>query len=330
MVATHRPKKGSHGFSPRVRAESNVARFSSWPESAAAEPKLQGFAGYKAGMTHALMIDYRPKSITAGQEVQVPVTVLETPPMKVAAVRFYRETAYGLKTLGEEWATGLDKELGARLPVPKEPKPVSADGGKVDDVRVLAYTQPRLVTGVDQKMPDVMEIRVGGGDVQKRIAFARGLLGKDVDVTQFTAVGAMVDIAAVTKGFGFQGSPVRWGVKLQSHKNSKNRRDTTPLGPFNPGYVRPTVPMPGQTGYHQRTEYNKRVLRVGDKPEEINPAGGFLEYGLVRGTYVLLHGSVAGPARRLIRLRDATRYTRGIKVEQPQLTYVSVASKQGA
>lgn len=330
MGQAHRPHKGSHGFSPRVRAKSHVARFSSWPDTKSEKPRVQGFAGYKAGMTHALVVDYRPKSTTSGQEVQIPVTVVETPPMKVAAARLYEATPYGLRTITELWASGLDRELGARLPVPKEPKSPDVEAGRVADVRVLAYTQPRLVTGVAQKVPEVMELRVYGGEPAARIAHAKSILGKEIDVTDFTQVGAMIDIAAVTKGFGFQGSPARWGVKLQSHKNSKNRRDTTPLGPFNPGYVRPTVPMPGQTGFHQRTEYNKRVLKVGDKPEEINPAGGFLRYGVVRTKYVLLHGSIAGPSRRLIRLRDAARYTRGIKVEQPQLTYVSVASKQGA
>jgi large subunit ribosomal protein L3 len=43
----------------------------------------------------------------------------------------------------------------------------------------------------------------------------------------------------------------------------------------------------------------------------------------------MLHGSIPGPSKRLIRLRDATRYTAGIKAEAPQLPYVSTASKQG-
>ena len=52
----------------------------------------------------------------------------------------------------------------------------------------------------------------------------------------------------------------RWGVKLLSHKNSKHRRLYGTLGPKRPGYTRPTVPQAGQVGYHQRTEFNKRVL----------------------------------------------------------------------
>ncbi|MEA3199224.1 MAG: large subunit ribosomal protein [Thermoplasmata archaeon] len=329
MGQPHRPKKGSKGFSPRVRASSQVPRMTSWPVGGDA-PKIQGFAGYKAGMTHAVVTDYRPESLTSGQEVTVPVTVVEVPPMKVAAVRYYRETPYGLRTLGEQWASDTDKRLGARLPVPKAPKAFSPEAGKVDDVRLLAYTQPKLVTGTPRKTPEIMELRIGGGKIADRIAFATEKLGKEITVADFTAVGQMIDVAAVTKGHGVKGAVPRWGVKLQGHKDSKNRRDASPLGPFQPRFIRSMkVPMPGQMGYHNRTEYNKRILKVGTEGAEITPAGGFLHYGVVRNGYLLLHGSIPGPAKRLIRLREATRYLRGVEIAEPQLAYVSTASKQG-
>jgi large subunit ribosomal protein L3 len=329
MGQPHRPKKGSKGFSPRVRASSQVPRMTSWPVGGDS-PKIQGFAGYKAGMTHAVVTDYRPESLTSGQEVTVPVTVVEVPPMKVAAVRYYRETPYGLRTLGEQWATDTDKRLGARLPVPKAPKAFTPEAGKVDDVRLLAYTQPKLVTGTPRKTPEIMELRIGGGKIADRIAFATEKLGKEITVADFTAVGQMIDVAAVTKGHGFKGAVPRWGVKLQGHKDSKNRRDASPLGPFQPRFIRSMkVPMPGQMGYHNRTEYNKRILKVGTEGAEITPAGGFLHYGVVRNGYLLLHGSIPGPAKRLIRLREATRYLRGVEIAEPQLAYVSTASKQG-
>ena len=70
-------------------------------------------------MTHAFIVDKRAKSTTSGMEVQVPVTVVEVPPMKVAAVRFYESSIVGLKTAGEVWAKDLDPLLGKRLSVPK-------------------------------------------------------------------------------------------------------------------------------------------------------------------------------------------------------------------
>ncbi|HDH81529.1 MAG TPA: 50S ribosomal protein L3, partial [Thermoplasmatales archaeon] len=33
--------------------------------------------------------------------------------------------------------------------------------------------------------------------------------------------------------------------------------------------------------------------------------------------------------KRLIRMRDAIRYHKGVKVEKPEITYISTMSKQG-
>jgi large subunit ribosomal protein L3 len=90
------------------------------------------------------------------------------------------------------------------------------------------------------------------------------------------------------------------------------------------------VPGTGQHGYHQRTEFNKRIIKIGENGAEVTPQGGFIEYGIVRNKYILVHGSLPGPSKRLIRLRDAVRYTRGVAVEKPTINYVSTQSKQGA
>jgi large subunit ribosomal protein L3 len=322
------------GFSPRKRSVSPIPHFSSWPDLDGGSPKVQGFAGYKAGMTHAAVVDYRPTSTTSGQEVQVPVTVVEVPPMRVAAVRLYRREAEGLKTVAEVWSPKLDKELGRVFPIPKDYEAEEAwkkvDPAATDEVRLITYTQPGLLTGVPKTKPDLMENRVGGGSIADRIAYAKRLLGTEISVTEFCREGSMVDVAAITKGKGWKGVHTRWGTRLLSHKNSKHRRQIGTLGNFQPGYVRPTVPQGGQTGYHQRTEYNKRILKIGEKGEEITPSGGFVSYGIVRNPYVLLHGSIPGPTKRLIRFRDAARGGY-VKLEKsPELTYISRESKQGA
>jgi large subunit ribosomal protein L3 len=185
------------------------------------------------------------------------------------------------------------------------------------------------VTGVPKKKPDLMENRVGGGSIEERIQYARGLLGKEIPITEFCREGSMVDVAAITKGKGWQGHHTRWGTRLLSHKNSKHRRNIGTLGNFQPGYVRPTVPQGGQFGYHQRTEYNKRILKIGETGDDVTPDGGFLHYGNIRNPYVLLHGSIPGPTKRLIRFRDAAR-DGYVKLEKaPDLTYLSRESKQG-
>ena len=122
MPKEHRPRHGSMGFSPRKRSESPIPHFSSWPEIDGG-PKLQGFAGYKAGMTHAFVVDYRPTSTTAGQEVVIPVTIVETPPMMGAAIRLYHRAPEGLQAFAEVWADKIDTELRRVFPIPKKNRP---------------------------------------------------------------------------------------------------------------------------------------------------------------------------------------------------------------
>ena len=331
MPQRRRPKKGSRAFGPRKRAKSQTPRLDSWPEIQGA-PKIQGFAGYKAGMTHAFVVDKRAKSTTSGMEVQTPVTVVEVPPMKIAAVRFYESDILGLRTAGEVWAADVDPLLDRRVNVPKRAAPDFSrfDNIDVDDVRVLAYTQPKLVSGVPKKVPDLMELRIGGGSISERIEYAKTILGTEVTVTDFAPEGAIIDVIAITKGKGFQGATKRWGIKLLSHRNSKHRRGIGNLGPKRPGYVRSTVPLPGQMGYHQRTELNKKIIKVGTDGKEVSPKGGFMNYGEVRNTYVLIKGSVPGPTKRLIRFRDATRMPKKADTGAAEVTYVSTESKQGA
>jgi len=329
MPKYHRPRRGSLAYSPRKRARSEVPHIKSWAEDGG-KPKLQGFAGYKAGMTHVLVIDYRPTSTTSGKEVMVPVTVVETPPLKVVAIRGYTETPYGLKTLTEVWTEDLDRDLSRRIVLPKK-KPGRGweDLENADDIRAIVHTQPKLVPSIPKKKPELMEIRIGGGAIEERLEYAKQILGKEVRVKEVIREGDMLDAIAVTKGKGFQGHVKRWGVKLLSHKNSKHRRMIGTEGSWTPSWVQPTVPQAGQMGYHQRTEYNKRVLKIGENGEEITPAGGFPHYGVVRNEYMIIHGSLPGPAKRLIRFRDAIRYHRGVKVEKPEITYISTMSKQG-
>ena len=322
-------------FSPRKRARSETPHISSWAAVEGDDPKILGFAGYKVGMSHIMAVDYRKKSTTAGQEIRMPVTIVEIPPMKVIGARGYIQDTYGLRTLTEAWEKKIDKDLERTLPIPKGHNAKAAwkkmSDSDLEEVRLLVHTQPRMVTGIPKKRPEIMEMAVGGGSVDAQIEFAKEMMGKEFTMSDFTQDGEMLDAIAVTTGYGFQGHVKRWGVKLLTHKNSKHRRMIGNLGPFSPGYVVSTVPQAGQTGYHQRTEYNKRLLKIGDNPDEINPKGGFLNYGLIRGNYALLHGSLPGPSKRLIRFRKAVRF-HGKKTDSivvPEITMISQESQQG-
>src|SRR3989337_2082979 len=70
------------------------------------------------------------------------------------------------------------------------------------------------------------------------------------------------------------------------------------------------VPRAGQRGFHQRTEYNKRIMIMSNTEKnevKINPEGGFKHFGLVNGDFVIVKGSVPGTYRRLIKLRTQIR-----------------------
>ena len=329
MPERHHPRRGSMGYSPRKRARQETPHIKNWPEGGD-KPKIQGFLGYKAGMTHAFIVDFRPTSTTSGKEVMEPVTVIETPPVKIMGVRAYKKINQGLQTIGEVWSKKIDKEISKRIPISKKDRKENWDFIKnADEIRVIIHTQPKFVSGIPKKKPEIREFRIGGGSIDDKIKYAKEILGKEMKINDTLREGDMVDTIAVTKGKGFQGHVKRWGVKLLSHKNSKHRRMIGTAGSWHPNWIQTTVPQAGQTGYHQRTEYNKRILKIGDKGEEITPTGGFPHYGNVKNSYILIHGSVPGPSKRLVSLRDAIRYKRGVKVEKPEIAYISTTSKQG-
>jgi len=339
MAKRNHPRRGSMAFSPRKRASRTFGHVKSWPTTDASEVRVQGFAGWKAGMTHILARDLNPRSTSAGQEVRVPVTVVECPKMRILGVRGYQMTPYGKQAAGEVWAdaekiTEAFPELFKRVPTRKVHDATKHMENLVNadlcEIRLIVSTQPGSLASVPTKVPDVMEMGLDGGSFEDQLNWASEHMGEEYSFADAFEEGTLTDIVAVTKGYGWQGVIKRFGGKLQSHKNSKKRRQHGNMGAFGDGYVRKTIRQGGQTVYHQRTEYNKRILRVAN-PEDhsITPSGGFLHYGEVKSDYILVKGSVPGPAKRLIRFRDATRGS-DRTLHDYEITYVSTASKQGA
>lgn len=326
------PKRGSLAYLPRGRAAQETGRIRYWPR-ATEGTKLLGFMGYKAGMTHLFVVDDHPRSPNFGKEVDRAVTVIEVPPILVCGIRAYIGTDYGLKTLTEAWMKDPPRDLERLLTLPDSFDPekgMKKIEGNLDDVvelRLLTITQPRF-TSVPKKKPELMEIKVDGATIKELFEYAKGLLGKTVSVREVFREGQFVDAVAVSKGKGFQGPVKRWGVRILPRKSRKTKRGVACIGPWKPPRVLYTVPRAGQMGYHQRTEYNKRILRIGAEGGEITPKGGFLRYGEVKGSYLLLSGSVPGPKKRLIRLRYPARPPGEIPVEPPKIIEVSLESQQ--
>jgi large subunit ribosomal protein L3 len=337
MPKINRPRRGSLAFSPRKRAKSPIPKYQSWPVCAGT-PTLQGFAGYKVGMTHVIMVDDHKDSPTEGKEIMVPVTVIEIPTLKVAAIRAYVHDTYGKHAYTEIWADQLDSVLSRRITMPKDYNRETAQkkftdalaAGLVTEIHAVTYTQPAIISGVPKKVPDLMEIKISGSDLSKQFEFGLGLLGKEVGLNTVIQTGAFADITAITTGKGTQGPAKRWGTALRKRKHSvggKERHIGT-LGPWNPHHVRWQVPQSGQLGYQQRTEFNKRILKIGESGAEVTPKGGFLHYGVLKSPYVLVKGSIPGPVKRIIRIRPAIRLGEQV-VKMPAIQFVSVQSKQG-
>ncbi|MFC6727517.1 50S ribosomal protein L3 [Natronoarchaeum mannanilyticum] len=340
MPQPSRPRKGSLGFGPRKRATSEVPRFRSWPDDDG-QPTLQGFAGYKAGMSHVVMINDEADSPREGMEETVPVTIVETPPMRAVALRAYEDTPYGKTPLTEIWADEFHEELDRTLDLPEDHDRDAAESeiretledGRIADLRMITHTVPEEVKSVPKKKPDVMETRIGGGSLSDRLEYGLELIeeGGEHAADQIFRPGEYLDVAGVTKGKGTQGPVKRWGVQKRKGKHARQgwRRRIGNLGPWNPSRVRSTVPQQGQTGYHQRTELNKRLIDLGEGGEDgITPDGGFVNYGEVEGDYALIKGSAPGPQERLLRLRTAVRPNDQPRLD-PEVRYVATESNQG-
>jgi len=329
----HAPKRGSLAYLPRGRAAREVGRIRFWPKVEEG-PTILAFMGYKAGMTHVFLVEDRPGSPDFGKDTIHPATVVDVPPVLVCAIRAYVRNEYGLQTYTEAWMKDPPKDLDRALTLPENSDPsqglkkMEENLNKIAEFRLLTATQPR-VAGVPKKKPEIMEIKIDGGPISEQFQYAKGLLGKTISVAEVFKEGQMVDVISVTKGKGFQGPVKRWGVKILSHKARKTKRGIATLGPWKPPRVLYSIPRAGQMGYFQRIEHNKRILKIGTKGSEVSPKGGFIRYGPVRGTYILLDGSLQGPNKRLIRLRYPARSPKKVPEAPPKITYISLESPQG-
>lgn len=389
------PRHGSLGVRPRKRAEELTPRVRSWPEKSWFEllvdkygeealrrgvsprPVLLAYPAYKAGITHAILIEDRPNTPFTGKEVFTPVTVLDTPPIVVIGIRSYDLGHNGsLRSAGEVWANPIDTVLKAvekfyaNNPLwniqPKdvvkkyllglhkvnhglvEPDPSGEYGfkfvpefseesykkvfsGDVVDVRAIVTTIP-VLSGIGKKKVEVLEIKIHGKTIDEKLKYAKSILGSYLTPQDVFMEGQFVDIIGITKGHGFQGVIKRFGVKElpRWHKHRKGSRKVGTRGPAFT-YSMSEPPQAGQMGFHRRTEFNKRILKMGTTGFEIVVKGGFLHYGLVYGPYILLKGSTIGPPKRLLILRHPIRpRLKWLPISAPKITYLSLESKQGA
>ncbi|MEM2044106.1 MAG: 50S ribosomal protein L3 [Candidatus Caldarchaeum sp.] len=314
-----RPRHGSLAYLPRGRSRSLLPRVKHWPDGR--EGPL-GFIVYKVGMTSVHFIDNRPGSPTQGSEVVSTATVVAAPPLKVVGLSMYAEKGSRLVNVGKVWSSRGVEDLVRRSPTFKPtpgPEAVEQLREELAEVRLVVATQPRLVGA--GKTPSIAEIKLGGSPSQS-LKKGLELLGKEIRISDVFKDGEFVDVVGVSKGRGFQGVVKRYGVSILQRKSRKTRRGVAAIGPWNPHYVMYTVPRSGQMGYHRRTEYNKRILRIGSDPGSINPRSGWHRFGLVRTEYALVEGSLPGTPLRPLVLRCPAKPPKPL--EPPQINLVEV------
>lgn len=325
----HSPRRGSLAYSPRVRAKSMEARIRAWPKLDSDEPKILAHCGFKAGCVQIVSIDDREKVPNAGKQLVSLGTVLVTPPVLILGIRGYSKDHDGLHAEFDVYAEDIPKNIAKEISL-KNKQENAIDNAekslkKIKEIFAIVAVSPSAA-GLEQKKPYVFEASVSGGDIPKQFAHVKELLGKEIKIDQIFETGASVDVAAITKGKGWQGVLKRWNVKKKQHKSRKTVREVGSLGPISPQSVMYTVPRAGQFGFHQRVEYDKRIMIMGNTEDDklkINPDGGYKHFGLVKGDFIILKGSVPGTYRRLIKLRSQIRNVPA-KVNKPNILEVVV------
>jgi len=327
MSRNRSSRRGSLQFWPRKRA-SRIYPCVNWDGTArrvsGADGKLLGFAAWKAGMTHISMVDARPNTPTHNKVVWRPVTVFDAPSVFVVGYRFYKASLDGLKADGEVWFDSIPKELELNRKTFAAKK--KSESKEFVDVRLIVATQPKK-SGMAKKKPDVLELGIGGKDAAKKLEYAKSLLGKELGAADVFKAGDFIDATGVTRGFGFEGPVKRYGIRIQGRKDKQMQRHAGSIGGTTPRKVDWRVPLAGQFGFFTRTEFNKRMLMISDEGGKVNPKGGFVGYGLVPKTFIMIEGSVPGPSKRLVVLRKALRPSR--KETPVDIKSISLASKQG-
>lgn len=305
------PRRGSVAFRPRARARSLEARVRTWPQVAGEKNTLLGFAGFKVGGIHVLTIDDREKTPNFGKQLLNAATVIATPPVKIIGIRAYKTDLYGDHAIFDVYAKDLPKELSRRIDVKQAEDAMTKAEGKIaqaSSVMAIASISPSTV-GISQKKPFVFELGVSGKDAKAQFEYAKSILGKEIKASDIFQLGQNVDVFGITRGKGVEGPITRFGVKRKQHKSRKSVRAVGTLGPISPAVVMYTVARQGQRGFHQRTEYNKRILVMSsaEKDGAINPKGGFKHFGLVKGEYIIVRGSIPGVPQRLVKMRHPIR-----------------------
>ncbi len=303
MPTARKPRSGSLQFWPRKRANKFLPSVN-WSTIKKDSTKgLRGFICYKAGMISGFVLDNTPDSMTKGKKIIVPLTILECPKNKIFSVRFYKNGIVAKEVL----AKNLDKELKKVVKLPKKETNHEhlEHANEYDDVRVIIFSVVKT-TGI-KKTPDLSEVSLVGS-LEDKINFIKANLHKEISALDIFERGKLIDLRGLTKGKGLQGPVKRFGITLKSHKSEKGQRRPGSLGPWHPARVTFRAPMAGQLGMFTRVVYNNKIVDLGNSEKTVFK--NIKNFGDVKTDYILVRGSVSGPAKRQLLITPSFRETK--------------------
>jgi large subunit ribosomal protein L3e len=370
------PRNGHLGYLPKRRTKNHKGKIRSFPrDDQSQKPHLTAFMGYKAGMTHVVRYMEKREGKAGGKIVLIkkdvvePVTVIETPPIKVVGMVGYIETPRGLRALTTVWAQHLPQNVLRRFYknyycAKKTAFSKYAQKWKAglnskehvnrDMLRIRKYCSTIRVicaSQIDklhlrQKKAHLMEIQVNGGSATDKLNFATSKLEQEISVGEVFAQNEMIDTIGVTRGHGTQGVIKRFGVTKLPRKTRRGNRKVACIGAWHPSAVKWTVARAGNDGYFHRTHLNQKIYRIGSGAvrginnnastetdahvKNITPLGGFPHYGVVNEDFLLLRGQVMGPRKREITLRKSLlAQTKTFATQNVEIKFIDTSSKIG-
>ena len=262
------PRSGSLQFVPKKRAKRIYPRVSNWHESD--KLKVGGFAGYKAGMVQMIIIDNKRSSPTKGEQIAVPATVLDCPPLLVLGSRFYKQNINGLYPFSEIWdeKASKDKNLKRKITVGNYDKKnlgeVEKNIPNIKSIRLIVKTKPQT-SGLGKKKPEVFEIELTGNNIQEKFNYSKEILGKEIALKDIFKEGEYIDVIAITKGKGFAGVMKRFNFhgRPATHGTHESFRGTGSIGMHQtPGRVVKGRKMPGHMGDETVTVQNLQIVKI--------------------------------------------------------------------
>lgn len=143
---------------------------------------------FKAGCTHIVRGVAKPGSKLDKKDVVEPVTILETPPVRVVGFVGYVQTPRGQRALTTVWAAHLGDSVKRHFyknfyrakkkaftkyatKYEKGEQQAQIDRAKkyCTSVRAIIHTQVEKITGLGLKKAHLKEVQVNGGDVNAKV-----------------------------------------------------------------------------------------------------------------------------------------------------------------